>query len=166
MRAIVGATTSALIAILTMGLAYAATPEDVANDISQQVMSPYCAGVTLHDCPSQEAVDLREEIEQWARDGMTRSQILERLEQDFGAGVLAAPPVGGSGLGAWVVPALCAIAGAVLAAELARRWAHRSPRHEDYDADKHLTPGDRRRVERELRAFKGEFAPEQRQEPR
>ena len=129
-------------------------------------MSPYCAGVTLHDCPSQEAIDLREEIEQWARDGMTRAQILERLEQDFGAGVRAAPPVGGSGLGAWVVPALVALAGAVIAAELARRWAHRSPRHGDYDAAKHLTPGDRRRVERELRAFTGDLTPEQRQGPR
>jgi len=36
----------------------AAAPEDVANDISNEIMSPFCDGVTLHDCPSQEALDL------------------------------------------------------------------------------------------------------------
>lgn len=149
-KAMFGAT----ILVLLIAPVRAATPEDVANDISTQVMSPFCAGVTLHDCPSQEAVDLREEIEDWVHAGMTRAQILERLEQDFGAGVRAAPPVGGSGLGAWVVPAMGAIAGATLAAGLVRRWAQRSGRHEDYDLEKHLSSGDRRRLERELSAFK------------
>ncbi len=147
-----------VVVLLTLGFnpASAATPEDVANDISQQVMSPFCAGVTLHDCPSQEAVDLREEIEQWVRDGMTRAQILERLERDFGTSVRAAPPVAGSGLGAWVVPALGALGGAVIAAELARRWVRRSAQHEGAHPVTQVSAGDRRRLERELRAFKGQ----------
>ncbi len=155
MKAMVGATIL-LISILTLP-APAATPEDVANDISMQVMSPFCPGVTLHDCPSQEAVELREEIEQWVRDGFTPAQILDRLERDFGTSVRAAPPVAGSGLGAWVIPALGALGGAVIAAELARRWVRRSAQHDGREPTRHVTPSDRGRLERELRAFKGEL---------
>ena len=46
-----------------------ATPEDVANEISEKIMSPYCPGVTLHDCASGAAVDLRSDIAGWAEDG-------------------------------------------------------------------------------------------------
>lgn len=84
--------------------AWAAEPEDLANDISSNVMSPFCAGVTLHDCPSDTAVALREKIEGWARDGMSRTGIMARLEQQYGPSIRAVPGASGSGLIAWALP--------------------------------------------------------------
>ena len=44
-----------LVVLALAGPVSAQSPEDLANDISQKVMSPFCPGVTLHDCPSQSA---------------------------------------------------------------------------------------------------------------
>ena len=105
--------------------AYAA-PEDVANAVSQEVMSPYCPGVTLHDCPSSSAQEMREEITEWARSGMTKDEIMSRLEDEFGSSIRAVPS-GGGGLLAWLLPALALAVGATVAVVLARRWSRRRP---------------------------------------
>lgn len=104
-----------------------AAPEDVANAVAQEVMSPYCPGVTLHDCPSSSAQEMRSEIAAWAEDGMTKDAILARLEDEFGPSIRALPSAGGSGLLAWLLPGLALVAGAALAIVLARRWAKRPP---------------------------------------
>jgi cytochrome c-type biogenesis protein CcmH len=105
--------------------AAAAAPEDVANAVAQEVMSPYCPGVTLHDCPSSSAQDMRAEIEAWAEGGMTKEQILDRLEAEFGPSIRAVPRAEGSGLLAWLLPGVAVVVGAALAVVLARRWARR-----------------------------------------
>lgn len=104
-----------------------AAPQDVANAVANEVMSPYCPGVTLHDCPSSSAQEMRDEIGAWAEDGMTKDQILDRLEDEFGPSIRAVPPVEGSGLLAWLLPGLAVAGGAVVAVVLARRWAGRTP---------------------------------------
>ena len=103
-----------------------ADAEDVANAVAREVMSPYCPGVTLHDCPSASAQELRDEIAGWARAGMTRDEILARLEDEFGPSIRAVPQ-GGSGLLAWLLPAAALAAGAAVALLLARRWSRRRP---------------------------------------
>lgn len=102
-----------------------AAPEDVANDISSEVMSPYCPGVTLHDCASQEAVDLRERIVGWAAAGWSRARILDTLEAEFGPQIRAAPPAEGTGLLAWLLPALAVLGGVAVAWTVARTWSSR-----------------------------------------
>lgn len=118
-----------LVAVFLTGApaAAAASPEDVANSVALEVMSPYCPGVTLHDCPSSSAREMRSEIAAWAEDGMTKDAILARLEDEFGPSIRAVPSAGGSRLLAWLLPALALVAGAALAAVLARRWAKRPP---------------------------------------
>jgi cytochrome c-type biogenesis protein CcmH len=105
----------------------AAAPEDVANQVAQEVMSPYCPGVTLHDCPSSSAQEMRTEITAWAEDGMTKDQILDRLEDEFGPSIRAVPRAEGSGLLAWLLPGVAVLGGGVTAVVLARRWANRAP---------------------------------------
>lgn len=107
------------------GVAHAA-PEDVANEVAQEVMSPYCPGVTLHDCPSSKAQDMREEITGWARGGMTKAEIMARLEDEFGPSIRAMP-AGGGGVFAWLLPALALLLGGIGAFFLARRWSNRTP---------------------------------------
>ena len=104
-----------------------AAPEDVANAVAHEVMSPYCPGVTLHDCPSSSAQEMRAEIVAWAEDGMDKGAILERLEAEFGPSIRAVPRAEGAGLLAWLLPALAVVAGAGVAVVLARRWTNRSP---------------------------------------
>ena len=125
MRLVAG---SFIVVLVLAGAARAATPDQVAADIAAEVMSPYCPGVTLHDCASREAAELRERIARWVAAGRTRAQILDELEAEYGAAIRAAPPMEGSGLYAWVVPALALLAGAGAALVLSRRWTHGAPR--------------------------------------
>ncbi len=128
----------------------AAAPEDVANRISEQIMSPYCPGVTLHDCPSAEADALRERIRDRAAAGWSEDRIMEELVAQYGAGIHAVPPADAGGIAAWVVPGLVALGGFGTAAMLARRWT----RARDQD---------RAREHREARRWVRDASPEQRQ---
>ncbi|HEX2294985.1 MAG TPA: cytochrome c-type biogenesis protein CcmH [Actinomycetota bacterium] len=117
---------AAVAALLAAPATAHAAPEDVANAVAREVMSPYCPGVTLHDCPSSSAQEMRVEIAEWARDGMTKDEIVARLEGEFGPSIRAVPS-GGGGLFAWLLPAAALLAGVAAAFVLARRWARRRP---------------------------------------
>lgn len=116
-----------VIVCVSVGAAGATAPQDVANDISQQVMSPFCPGVTLHDCPSDNAVELRAQIAAWAAEGMSKQEILDRLESQYGETIRAEPPTSGTGLLAWVLPAAAVVFGLALASVIALRWSRRRP---------------------------------------
>lgn len=113
----------ALCCVLATASPAAAAPEDVANRIANEIMSPYCPGVTLHDCPSRQADELRERIEGWAAQGWDEERIMAELVDQFGEGVRATPPSEGGGILWWILPGLVAVGGAFLAARLARRWS-------------------------------------------
>ncbi len=137
--------------VMTLGITPAlAAPQDVANEISSEVMSPYCDGVTLHDCPSQAAADLRRQIEEWAAQGWTKPQIMSELEDRFGPRVRATPQES-EGIAAWVFPIVALIVGLAGVAVLAARWTRRSRPVEGIDAADHA------RVERELAALREEM---------
>lgn len=138
--------------------ARAQSPEDLANDISNKVMSPYCPGVTLHDCPSQNALELRDDIENYARDGMTEAEIMDRLEADFGPAIRAEPSSEGAGVLAWILPSIALLIGGGLAWMLVRRWFKRSRGIEDGDGRQVVTvSGDEReRLDAELRRLRRE----------
>ena len=141
--------------LLALGVPAAAAPQDVANDISQNIMSPFCPGVTLHDCPSDSAVALRDRITEWAEDGFTRAQIMDRLIAEYGDTIRAEPPRSGSGLVAWLLPVLGALGAAAIAWKLMRRWAHEPETPDGHDPDVHVTPADRRRLDAELEKLRG-----------
>jgi cytochrome c-type biogenesis protein CcmH/NrfF len=116
----------AAVILLFASPAHAASPERAATDLSQEIMSPFCPGVTLHECPSAEALRLRDRIEEWFASGMTRDEILTRLEDEYGAGVRATPAPEGMGLVAWVIVAAAVVAAVGLAVVLVTRWSRRS----------------------------------------
>lgn len=132
-----------------------AAPQDVANDISENIMSPFCPGVTLHDCPSDSAVALRDRITEWAEEGFTRAQIMDRLVTEYGETIRAQPPRSGSGLIAWVLPVVAVLVASAVAWRLLRRWAHEPEPIDGYDPGVHITAADRRRLDAELDRLRG-----------
>ncbi|MGH2755577.1 MAG: cytochrome c-type biogenesis protein [Actinomycetota bacterium] len=129
-----------------------AAPDDVANSVAQKVMSPFCPGLTLHDCPSDAAAELREEIAGWARQGWSEERIIDELEAEFGPGIRAAPPTEGSGLVAWLLPAVALAGAAGLGVLLARRWTRN--RSADQGVASPVDADERARIEAELREIR------------
>ncbi len=117
---------AAVTCLILLASPAAAAPEDVANDISNEIMSPFCDGVTLHDCPSQEALELRNRIEAWVSEGQSRTQIMSHLEREFGAGIRAVPPAEWAGFVAWIPPLVALAAGAAGAWAIVRKWFRRT----------------------------------------
>lgn len=105
-----------------------AGPEDVAAEISSEVMSPFCPGSTLHDCPSAAAVELREDIEDRARAGWSKARIVEWLEDEYGPAIHGAPPAEGAGWLAWTLPAVAVLAAIAIAAAFLTRARRSVPR--------------------------------------
>ena len=133
--------------------AFGEGPQDVANDISEQVMSPFCPGVTLHDCPSDNAIALRARIAGWASQGWTRQEIMGKLVAEYGPDIRSVPPKRGALLLVWLLPALAVVIGGSVAATFARRWSRRTtlpvpPRL--------VGPGERSRLEEELAIVRNE----------
>lgn len=155
--------------MLALALTFGATsvaqaaPEDVANRISGEIMSPYCPGVTLHDCPSKEADALRERIEDRAAAGWSEERIMNELVAQYGESIRAVPSSDGGGIVAWLLPGLVALVGFGFAATLAARWTRARERDradEDLAARRALrdrTPEQRRRLNAELAAQRAEI---------
>ena len=130
-----------------------ADPQDVASDISREMVSPYCPGVTLHDCPSDSSHELRRQIAGWAESGMTEDEIWQRLEAEFGSDIRATPSTSGSGLWAWLLPIAAGLAGVALLVLLATKWSRKGAA-ESAAVDPDVTPEQRRRLDVELAALR------------
>lgn len=92
-----------------------------AQVIFREVMSPFCPGLTLADCPSPNAFTLRGEIEARLAKGEPREAILDELVTKYGTQILADPSDTPIGSVVWGVPfALSALAALGLAVFLRR----------------------------------------------
>ncbi len=80
-----------------------------AHELSRELMSPYCPGRTLADCPSPDAGAVRDEIRSSLRAGESVDAIRTRIESRFGAQVIGVPT---TWLG-WAIPIVVLIAGAL-----------------------------------------------------
>ena len=164
----VRAAAAVAVALLLLASPASAGPEDMANDIASKVMSPFCPGVTLHDCPSAEAQDLRDRIERWARQGLSEDQILDSLEAAYGVSIRSTPPAGDGGWLAWALPGTALVAGLVLGWLLLRRWTNAAARGRARDEEsmeraregrvgrEDLGDRDRRRLDAELAMLRSE----------
>jgi cytochrome c-type biogenesis protein CcmH len=147
----------ALVAVAAIALVVASgarpPPAEVARDVSSNVMSPFCPGLTLHDCPSDAAVALRGRIEGWARAGMSEDRIMERLQSEYGSEIRAAPEGRGAGMLAWLLPGVALLAGSAVAWTAARRWA-RNRASDSTETAERLSESERMRLDAELAALR------------
>ena len=79
-----------------------------ANELSRDLMSPFCPGRTLADCGSPDAAAVRVEIREALRAGDAPEKVRARIEARFGDHVVGVPR---QALG-WLLPILVLIAGA------------------------------------------------------
>lgn len=114
-------------------------------EVGRRVMSPFCPGLTLEECPSSQAAALRERIDSRVRTGWTNRRIDEWLVANYGEGVLARP----SGASAWAVPAAALAAGGLVVAALLAR----SSRRGQPPPPAALGAADRDRVAADLRRY-------------
>lgn len=61
------------------------------GEVSRRVMSPFCPGVTLYECTSSQAVELRSNIGTRIGRGATNAEIDLWLTDNYGEAVLARP---------------------------------------------------------------------------
>ncbi len=93
----------------------------VAREVIDNVLSPYCPGLLLANCPSAQADSLRKAITERARGGESRASIEADLLAWYGESVRAAPLGSGLGLAAWFTPGLAVLLGGIFIALWLRR---------------------------------------------
>ncbi len=111
-------------ALVLAGSAPAAQePEGWSYSLWREIMSPFCPGRTLSDCPSPQADTLRMWILVQEAGGRTRSDVQAELVERYGESILQAPRARGFGLTAYAIPLAAFALGGVLVALFLRRQA-------------------------------------------
>ena len=114
-----------LLAALAAGLALSAgaaqEPEGWAYDVANELMSPWCPGRSLADCPSHEAETLRMWLVVQEAAGRPRAEVEAEVVERFGDAILAAPRAEGFGLAAYALPIAVFLLGGALVAVVLRR---------------------------------------------
>ena len=87
--------------------------ERQAHEVFGEVMSPFCPGRLLNDCPSPQAAELKQNIRTQLSQGLSTDQIFSALIDKYGEEVRATPKQSGFGLMAWVTPFLFLGAGVI-----------------------------------------------------
>ena len=101
-----------LVVVVSLGSSCLAQPSSAAENetwgyaLAHELMSPYCPGRTLAECPSPQADELRLWILTQAAAGASREEVEGILFERFGDSILTAPRAEGWGLAAYVVPVL------------------------------------------------------------
>lgn len=144
--------------MLLLALPHVATaaPEDdegYSFSLWNGLMSPYCPGRVLIDCPSPNAEELREWIGSQEAAGVPRSEVERVLYERFGDQILQAPRASGFGWIAYVMPALAVLAGASIVLLFFRRRKTSSPHASSTSARARSTldPETERAIDREMR---------------
>jgi len=114
------------------GLAGAAAADEApaagwSRALEHELMSPYCPGRSLVECPSPQATELRLWIQSQERAGVPREAVEKKLFEEFGEGLRQTPRAEGWGLAAYLVPSGALLAGGVVVIAFLRRQGGPAP---------------------------------------
>lgn len=141
----------AVAATATAALAAGRGPDPAAiptaDEVERRVMSPFCPGLTLSDCPTTQAAELRGRIAGRIDAGGTNEEIDRWLVGSYGESVLARP----RGPAAFLVPLAALMTGTALLVIGVSRWARARPRDEVVAP---LSDSELHRLEADLHAFR------------
>lgn len=105
--AVAAALGAVLLAWTPAAVAQGASPSEApawAYQLPHDLMSPFCPGRTLAECPSPQADELRLWILTQAAAGASEAEVEESLIDRFGEQILGAPRAEGWGLAAYLLP--------------------------------------------------------------
>jgi cytochrome c-type biogenesis protein CcmH/NrfF len=106
----------------------AESPEGWAYDLSNELLSPFCPGVTLAECSSGQAKSLIMWMVVQESAGRSRDEVREELIARYGESIRPTPKVEGFGLSAYLLPVVVFLGGGVLIAVfLSRQGGSGSP---------------------------------------
>ena len=141
-------------ALVLAAPALASEQHPTLAELEGEVMCLVCS-TTLDQSHSPFADRERVLIRRWIAAGHTKSEIKQKLVDEYGEAILAAPPKSGFNLLAWVLPIAGVVAGAVVLGFLAWWWSR--SRREDQAAKpsggSRLDPELERRLDDELARF-------------
>jgi cytochrome c-type biogenesis protein CcmH/NrfF len=92
-----------------------------AYDLPNDLMSPFCPGRSLADCPSPDAASMRMWILVQAAAGRTRADVEDDLYARYGEMIRSAPKAEGIGAAAYWMPAAVFAGGGALVVWFLRR---------------------------------------------
>ena len=146
-----------LVAVLVAALALAA-PAGAADpatlaDLEDELVCPTCE-TSLEMSHSPIAERMRAFIRVRIAAGDSKAEIKAALVDQFGEGVLAAPPKRGFNLIAWLLPLVGLVLAGAVVTVLARRWRYARSDEQDESAPR-LDPALERRLDDELARFDG-----------
>ena len=95
--------------------------EGWAYEVANELMSPFCPGRSVADCPSPQAQTLRMWLIVQEASGRSRADVEAELVARYGETILGAPRARGFGLTAYTIPVAVAAAGALLLSWFLRR---------------------------------------------
>jgi cytochrome c-type biogenesis protein CcmH len=78
--------------------------EKETTALYQGMLSPFCAGRSLNDCPSSKAQELKDEMRARLEAGESKDVILEDVIARYGEQYRAVPLFAGFGVFVWIVP--------------------------------------------------------------
>jgi cytochrome c-type biogenesis protein CcmH/NrfF len=108
------------------GAPAADSPPSWAYDLANDLMSPFCPGRSLADCPSPDAASLRMWIVVQAVAGRSRADVEEELYAKYGEVMRSTPKAEGIGTTAYLIPIAVFAAGGVLVVWFLRRATRRA----------------------------------------
>jgi len=120
-----------------------------AYEVPAELMSPFCPGRTLADCPSPAAASIRMWILVQAAAGRTRDDVENELIARYGDRIRSAPKAEGFGWAAYLVPLGVFVGGGLLVAYVLRRMTRGAPPPPP-EAIRPVDPELERRVDEEL----------------
>lgn len=76
-------------------LVFQTPPSEDPAELFRKIWSPYCKGISLLECPSSQAEDLRMLIRREMQSGKTQAEVWEDLQKKYGDQLRMVPDAGG-----------------------------------------------------------------------
>jgi cytochrome c-type biogenesis protein CcmH len=145
-------------ALLVPAAAVASEEHPTQSELERELICPVCKPATLDQSDAPVARRMKDVIAQRIAAGDTKSEIKDKLVDQFGPQVLAAPPRSGFNWLAWVLPIAGLALGAVVVGLAAWRWSRSRERDADLPLEarngrRAIDPELERRLEEELARF-------------
>jgi cytochrome c-type biogenesis protein CcmH len=146
------------VALLMPAPAGASEERPTQAEVEKELICPVCKPATLDQSDSEIARNMKGFIARRIAAGDTKSEIKDKLVDQFGGQVLAAPPRSGFNWLAWILPLAGLGLGAVVVGVAAWRWSRSREQTADLPLEarngrRSIDPELERRLEEELARF-------------